>query len=170
MVKLFLKKRVEKLLKGFERKKTFRKYDDIKRIVLLFEIEDFEKVVDFVDKLKADGKEVSAYSFDQKNRVFPDVPDYFHLWNNSKMTVLGFPYSGDLKLFKENSHDTLIDLTNHSIPLYNYLFLNSDADFRVGSDNENSTLYDLLIERKPEQDFSFFAEQLLFYMKSLRSK
>jgi len=170
MVTQFLKYRVGKLLKSFLRNKTFREYGAIKRISILFEIEDFDKIVDFVDILEADGKEVFAYSFDPKNHIFSDLPTNYSIWNKSKMNIWGFPNSADLKLFKEKDADTLIDLTYHILPIYNYLFLNSTADFRVGFDKENSSLFDLLIERNREQDFSFFAEQLLFYMKSLRSK
>lgn len=170
MVTIFLKYRVGKLLKSFVRKKNFREYDAIKQITILFEIDDFDKVVDFVDLLEADGKIVTAYSFDSKNHIFSDLPENYIIWNKATMNSLGFPNSVAMNLFKEKNSDTLIDLTYHSLPIFNYLFLNSTADFRVGFDNEHPLLYDLLIERNQEQDFSFFAEQLLFYMKSLRSK
>jgi len=170
MITLFLKYRVGKLLKSFVRKKIFREYEAIKRITILFEIEDFDKVVDFVDLLEADGKDVTAFSYDTKNHIFSELPANYTIWNKTKMTIWGMPNSVDIKLFKDTEADTLIDLTYHTLPIYNFLFLNSSADFRVGFDNENSALYDLLIERNRAQDFSFFVEQLLFYMKSLRSK
>lgn len=170
MMNFLLKTKIAKLAKEHVRVKTFREYARISQITVLFEIEDFDKVVDFVDILEQDGKKVLAYSFDSKNLLFNDLPENYRIWNKSKMDFWGFPNDVDFKEFKSLKSDTLIDLTGNTLPLYKYLFLNSAATFRVGFEHDDASFYDLLIERNPEHDFSFFAEQLLFYMKSLRSK
>lgn len=170
MINIFIKKQIKKLTKELVRDKTFRQYDDIHRVMLLFDPEDLAVVETFVETLVADGKQVTAFSFDTKNTIYPKLRDGFKIWNKKQLDNRGIPKSTELSLFAENSADTLIDLTKSSSPVLRYLFLHSSADFRIGFNRDNSMLYDLLIERSEGQDFSFFVSQMLFYMKSLRTK
>jgi hypothetical protein len=170
MIKIFLKRQIKKLTDNLVRVKTFRDYEDIRKVILLFDIEDLAVVKTFVDTLIVDGKQVSAYSFDAKKNVYPQLPEHFKIWNKDQLDFYGIPKSAGLSAFTEHTADTLIDLTNASSLVLRYLFLHAPADFRVGFNRDNALLYDLLIERSQEQDFAFFVNQLLFYMKRLRTK
>jgi hypothetical protein len=170
MIKIFLKNKLKKIAREYSGEKTFREYKDIRKIVLLFDMEDLPVVEAFVKTLLSEKKQVSAYSFDSKKTIYPQLPDYFKIWNKNKLDFWGIPHSSDISAFKADVSDTLIDLTKGSSPILQYLSQSSSASFRVGFNLESSKLYDLLIERNQDQDFPFFVDQLLFYMKSLRTK
>jgi len=170
MMNIFLNNRIKKLSKKHSRYKTFREYKDIRKITLLFDMEHLTEVEAFIHTLTEDGKQVTAHSFVMKKTAHPLLSETFHIWNKENLDFWHIPRSSDIKTFKSSKPDTLIDLTNGKSPILRYLFLNSTAAFRVGFNDENAQLYDLLIERNKEQDFSFFVSQLLFYMKSLRTK
>jgi len=170
MINIFLKNQIKKLSKKHSRYKTFREYNDIRKITLLFDMENLPEVEAFVKTLMDDGKQVMAHSFVIKKTAYPQLSENFHIWHKNNLDFWSIPKSSDIKAFKSIKSDTLIDLTNGSSPVLRYLFLSSSAAFRVGFNYENAQLFDLLIERTKTQDFSFFVNQMLFYMKSLRTK
>ena len=170
MMNIFLKNQIKKLTKNSVRVKMFREYKDIRQVMLLFNMEDLAVVESFVKTLVADGKLVTAYSFELNNNAYPQLPDNFTILNKENLNFFRIPKSAELSVFKGHRSDTLIDLTKKPSLILRFLFLNSPSDFRVGFNRDNAPLYDLLIEQNQEQDFSFFVGQMLFYMKSLRTK
>ncbi|MDD4923190.1 MAG: hypothetical protein PHS30_12055 [Bacteroidales bacterium] len=172
MIKIFLQHKIIKLSKVYVRNKRFREYKDIHRVVLFFNMEDMAVVNAFANGLMADGKQVIAYSYDNNadKASLPALPDMYRILTKKQLDFFSFPKKDVISTFSGLSVDTLIDLTVRPSLVLKYLFLNSSADFRVGFNRDNGQLYDLLIERNQEQDFSFFTNQMLFYMKSLRSK
>jgi len=170
MINIFLNNLIKKLTKSHERVKTFREYTDIQHVTILFDMEDLSVVQTFVETLKADGKDVTAFSFASKKSTNMQLPEHFQIWSRNQLDFWGIPKEPDFKKFKGQKSDTLIDLTKNSSSVLRYLLLHSCADFRVGFNHNNAKLYDFLIERNQEQDFSYFVNQMLFYMKSIRTK
>jgi len=170
MLNIFIKYQLNKLTKTFAREKSFREYKDIHKVMLLFDIEDLAQVMPLVDSMLAEGKHVTAYSFELKKTLHPQLSENIKILGNEHLDFWGVPKTDVLSAFKKHTADTLMDLTGKSSLVLQYLFLNFRADFSVGFNRGNLPFYDMLIERNEEHDFSFFADQLLFYMKSLHSK
>lgn len=167
----FLNNKIRNMAKGFVRTKCFREYEDIRRVLLLFDLEHAEEVVDFAKSLTFAGKEVHGLTFlpDAKTAL-PVVPENFKILNHNDLSFMGFPLSNVMENFKGIHPDTLIDLTVVPHPVLQYLSLTCEASYRVGFQREEKTFDDLLLEYHPEQRFDFLTSQLHFYMKSLRSK
>ena len=159
------------MTKSFTRKKCFREYSDIHRVLILFDIVNAEDVKDLAKSLTFAGKEVFAYSFnpDTKNEGLV-MPKNFTLLNQKLLHFTGFPHQHVLAEFAALKPDTLLDLTVQPHPVLQYLSLKSDASYRVGFHREEKTFDDLLIEYNDEQGFVFLTSQLHFYMKSIRAK
>jgi len=170
MIKIFLKRKINKLTKDFVRVKKFREYHTIRDVIVFFNIENLSDVVTFIDKLTKDGKNVTAYSFDKSKNSDHQLPEYYHILTKKSLNFDCTPKIEVLAAFTQHQADTLIDLTINPSLILKYLFLNSSADYRIGFNRDKATLYDLLIEYNQEQEFPFFLEQMLFYMKSLRTK
>jgi len=167
----FLMNKIRKITKEFTRKKCFREYADIRRVVILFDLEHAEDVKDLAKSLKFAGKEVFAYSFNPnaKDEV-PVFPESFTVINRKHLNYKGFPQHQAMEDYKALCPDTLMDLTVQPHPVLQYLSLKSDASYRVGFQREEKTRDDLLLEYDPGQSFVFLTSQLHFYMKSIRSK
>jgi len=167
----FLVNKIRKLTKDFNRKKCFREYADIHRVVILFDLEHAEDVKDLAKSLTFAGKEVYTYSYNPiaKNEL-PVLPSSFTVINRNQLTFTGFPDQQMMESYKSLAPDTLIDLTVQPHPVLQYLSLKSEASYRVGFLREEKTFDDLLLEYDPEQSFVFLTSQLHFYMKSIRSK
>lgn len=169
MVNFFLKMKTRKFRKEYKRIKRFRTYGEIGRIHLLFNIEKLDQVIFFVKALENDGKLVKAYSFDRREIDYSYLPYAFHIWNKKHLNVFNLPLKVHLTEFSDFQADTLIDLTVLPSPLKDYLFFFSKADYRVGFNRDFPGLYDFLLELDQDHDFSFFSDQLLFYLKSIRT-
>lgn len=167
----FLVNKIRKITKEFSRKKCFREYADIQRVVILFDFEHVEDVKDLAKSLKFAGKEVFCYTFNPaaKNEV-PVLPDSFTVLNRKELNFNGFPQQQVMEKYKSLTPDTLIDLTVQPHPVLQYLSLKSEASYRVGFHREEKTFDDLLLEYDAGQSFVFLTSQLHFYMKSIRSK
>lgn len=167
----FLINKIRKITKGFNRKKCFREYADIVRVVILFDLEHAEDVKDLSKSLMFAGKEVFCYTFNPNPKgEGPVLPDSFTVINKKQLTFNGFPPQNMMDDYKSIQPDTLIDLTVQPHPILQYLSLKSDASYRVGFLKEGKAMDDLLLEYDPEQSFVFLTSQLHFYMKSIRSK
>jgi len=172
MITFFLQRKIRKISDSYIRDKKFREYKDIHQVMLFFNMEDLEVVKSFADLLVADGKQVMAYTYDNGvDKSKPSkLPDNYKILTKKDLNFFCFPHDDVVSAFSKYATDTLIDLTVRPSLILKYLFLNSSSDFRVGFNRENGRLYDLLIERNEEEDFAFFVNQMLFYMKSLRTK
>ena len=167
----FLVNKIRKITKEFSRKKCFREYADIHRVVILFDLEHAQDVKDLAKSLTFAGKEVFTYSFNPitKNEI-PVLPQNFTVICRNQLSFTGFPEQQLMESYKSLSPDTLIDLTVQPDPVLQYLSLKSEASYRVGFHREEKTFNDLLLEYDPGQSFVFLTSQLHFYMKSIRSK
>ncbi len=167
----FLANKIRKITKEYSRKKCFREYADIHRVVILFDYEHIEDVKDLAKSLKFAGKEVFSVTYNQKTKdEGPVLPDNFTMLNKNKLAFNGLPQKLVMDNYKSFSPDTLIDLTVQPHPVLQYLSLKSEASYRVGFHREEKTIDDLQLEYDSEQSFVFLTSQLHFYMKSIRSK
>lgn len=167
----FLLNKIRKITKGFSRKKSFREYADIEKVVILFDLEHAEEVKDLSKSLKFADKEVFCYTFNPNTKVeLPVFPDCFTVIKKKDLSFTGLPHQNVMDTYKSIQPDTLIDLTVQPHPILQYLSLKSEASYRVGFLKEEKAIDDLLLEYDPEQSFVFLTSQLHFYMKSIRSK
>jgi hypothetical protein len=172
MMNLFiLKRKTRQILKNWNRVKCFKEYAQVKRVLILFDMENAEAVKDFSKSLQFKGKEVLATSyFAGKKQEMPVVPDHFVLWHRGNVGFDGFPKQKELDALFAFKPDTLIDLCVNPNPTIHYISLLVDAEYRVGFHLGEDSVGDLMIEYNPEQGFEFLASQLHFYMKTLRTK
>lgn len=167
----FLVNKIRKITREFTRKKCFKEYADIRRVVILFDLEHAEDVKDLAKSLKFAGKEVFSYTFNPNPKdEGPVLPENFTIISRKHLNYKGFPQQQTMENYKSLSPDTLIDLTVQPHPVLQYLSLKSEASYRVGFRREEKTIDDLLLQYDPDQSFVFLTSQLHFYMKSLRAK
>jgi hypothetical protein len=171
MFPFILKKKIRKKAHAFERRKNFFEYSEVKRVLLLFDVVHLPEIQVFANQLKQEGKEVVAYTFEEKKRKEPlNMPAGFHLLTGQDTDFFGVPRKSLLQAFTGIQADTIMDLSLQGDLVLRYLYLHSKAEFRVGFNTEFPEWYDLTIETRPDQEYSFLLSQLHFYLKSLRTK
>jgi hypothetical protein len=171
MFPFILKKKIQKKAKTFVRSKNFYEYAQIKRVLLLFDIDRLDHVQAFVGLLRQEGKEVVAYTFEAKVRKEPLVlPKDFYLLTKQNTDILNIPLKPVIQAFTADKADTVMDLSIRGDLVLRYLYLHTKADFRIGFNVDSPEWYDLTIEAHMDQEYGFLLSQLHFYLKTLRTK
>lgn len=170
-------KRLQNALKIHVRQKEFLNIEDINSIGILFDAtnpEDFEKIKNYVNKLKQLGKRVHGVGF-YNAKVIPQNINYtksdFDLFNAKELQGVGEPGSPYIKTFITEIRDLLIDVNlSNKFPL-RYISAMSYAKFKIGIDiPENKNIHDMLISVVPSEGINKYLAQVDFYLKMINKK
>ena len=144
--------------------------DQAKSIGILFDgskPEDRELVLNYAKKLKGQGKKVKLMAYfdsDLKSENFT----YWH-FNKKQVDWALRPKTKEAEDFAQRPFDLLINLSRNAIIPLEYIAALSKARFRVGPSTEKTFCYDLMIEHDSKQDLKVFLQQVVHYLKNMRS-
>lgn len=166
-----IKKKIKSLIASNAKgQHTFKMYDQLKNIVVLYEIADFEGVERGISKLKSGGKQIVSYGYVRKEAIPECDESYKFVIEKKDVNIWGVP-SGELSdLFKEERADVIIDLTHPGCYALQYLFLNHPCDFKAGIKKHAYDFYDVSIVVTDKDEISYLFEQILFYLQNIRTK
>lgn len=160
---------IRKAQRRHQRIKRFRTYREVSRVLVLFNIENLDEAQALVKLLEKDGKHVKAYSLDKRKVDYSFLPHAFTIWDKSDLTAFSVPLKDKLADVEGFKADTLIDMSIKPLPWQALLHFYTAADYRVGFSCQDPSRFDLLLTTGPEKSLAFFLDQLLFYLKSIRT-
>ncbi|MDR1883124.1 MAG: hypothetical protein LBR26_10155 [Prevotella sp.] len=169
MVGFIIKKKIQAALKNNDRTRIFRKLDDMKKILILFTVEDWNEILQISRDLKENGKEVVLWTVqskkDENSHAFPPEVKAIAQKDISKWRGLS---SSLIDGFKELSYDTLLDLTTKNDRSLLYLLAANSAGFCIGVREQDFKVYDLIIFKKESSDLLETYNQIKFYLNNIR--
>lgn len=169
MCNLIMNMSLRRARRKHQRVKRFRSYQEVNRVLVLFNIEHLDEAVALVKILEADGKKVKAYSLDKRRIDYSLLTFAFCIWNKSHLSVFSVPLREHLAAVEAFNADTLIDMSLKPAPWQALVHYHTQADYRIGFDCQDPSRFDLILTLGQEQSLAFFLDQLLFYMKSIRT-
>lgn len=169
MSNLIIKAFIRKARNHHQRIKRFRTYQEVERVLVLFNIEHLDEAQALVKILEKDGKRVRAYSLDKRKIDYQFLPHAFHIWNKADLTAFSVPLKDQLEEVAGFNADTLLDMSLNPLPWQQLLHFHTAADYRIGFDCQDPSHFDLLLATGQEKSLAFFLDQLLFYLKSIRT-
>jgi len=133
----------------------------------LFDVPDYNQVMEFVTQLQHDHIEVKALGFVQHkkliNRFLPKLSYDFFSSNN--INWFSKPVNDRVQDFISREFDLLIDLTMHEHLPVKYVVGLSKARCKVGRfSHENARYYDLMIKIQPMTALREFILQIKHYL------
>lgn len=193
------KRKKAKYLQQTTRERKWVDYNKAKTILLLFESDYIEKnrfIRKIINQLTSDGKKVSAWGFLDKKMTSTAILPTFRILDRSTIDWFERPKAPFLRELSENEYDMLIDLTLQDILPLQYVCLYANAAFKIGINGRMDNIFDFrIIIPKPEPDElmsehdqenqiefkdlnetlfhtdqQFLFEQIIHYLKSIRSK
>ena len=157
-------KYVNKLLNARKVAVSNKKINSIGVILHLNEFSDFEAMRTYFKALGIKPNKTKIIAFVE------DAKDANPLWD-SYFNPKDFGWKGkitniELKTFIDYEFDALISFYKEDILELNLITASSKANFKIGLSNEDSRLYDLIIDVKPKQ-FALFKNELKKYLTVL---
>lgn len=161
--------------RNLKRNKRNFSLDSALSIGILYEYkndEDFKVIEDLIHKLQALKKEVKVLAFIDGNNMLEYIPQKLSVDFFQKQDLNWFlsPKSTYLKSFINTNFDILIDLNvNKSFPL-KYVSAISKSSYKVGIyDEDMKEILDLLVKPKKDSDLKKMIEEILHFLKLLKT-
>jgi len=169
MFNFLQKKRVESALESHKREKIFLNFESIKRVLIIFNIEDWDNVSNVINDLQKNKKEVVAWTIRPKKFHIEesDYPPIVRIINGAKETTWKHALTENVvSEFEELKYDTLIDLTIDDNNILNYLLACNTSRFCIGIRESDMNAYDFIMLKKEENDILETYEQMKSYLNS----
>lgn len=172
--KRYINSNISKLKKQQSQKpRDFRNYEEIKQVLLLADASDvsvYEHIKSIKSKFEKDGKKVgivlfvsdkTTSDFFAKSSTVKVITEDSFKWNAApEDEVIRYISGYDLLINLNDVHSTYID----------YLTLLADAKLKAGSAKNDESILDFMVEIGETMDLQFLAEQIIFYLRTIKSK
>lgn len=168
MLEYFLQRRIKNGIKRYNRSHIFKKYRDIKNILILFNIEDWFDILPIIQSLKEDHKNIKIWTIKPKETQSFKFSEHVRVLDPStSLNWMGLFKDEILHEFGNLQYDTLIDLTSHEDPYLTYLLTQNKSEFCIGFTERPHKLYNFVLLKDEEQSLSESFVQLKTYLKDI---
>jgi hypothetical protein len=170
-------KQLQRALKIHVRQKEFLNIEHVRSVGIIFDATDkqeFDRIKNYVSKLKQAGKTVRGIGFYDAKQIPEDLSyskSDFDLFNAKEVQGLGTPSSPYIKSFITEVRDLLIDVNlKNKFPL-RYIAAMSYARCKVGIDMpENAMIHDILVSVDPAQGTEKYLQQADVFLAMINKK
>ena len=156
------------------REHRFLNMDMMKRVLILFNYEDWYQVKEIVQDMEAKGKEVLLWTIEPKKGkekgTIKETPSASRIRIITTKEISWFFGLSPMvkKEFEELACDTLLDLTTYTDKHLHSLLAISGAQFCIGIKELDDKIYDFTIIKEEEKDLLDTYNQIKFYLNNIR--
>lgn len=173
MLDFFLQRSLKSELKQNNRKHSFLNFEGIHNILVLFDIQDWEKISPIIKDLERNGKNVILWTIKPKateeQTLTPKLP------KNVNIIDLKIDLDWKRMIKKEKiiqfdilKYDTFLDLSVEPNDYSKLLLLSNKSNFCLGFKDNGDKLYDFVILKEEEQSLFEAYEQLKIYLEHIK--
>ncbi len=144
-------------------------WENIKDIVILFESDNAEGNTDIQDiilQLRAEGKNVSAWGYTPKYKIYTAPSTIFRILGKEDTTLCGNIKKASLQVWENLPCDLLLDLTLQDIRPLQHLTITSKATLKTGKQRDGNT-YQFMINNTTTRTELY--KQIVHYLKTIQS-
>jgi hypothetical protein len=177
MYKFFLRRKIKKIVNRSDRQKAYHNLREIKKMLVLFDMKDYEDANHFIQQMKKMGKRIKAVAYKDKNDTKKYSKDLVNIVTAKEMkNVKGESLSELLQSLNKNDFGLVVDLTLKENLLMQYLLVSVKSPFKVGFYKTDFPIHDMVIAIPPEQEESKIAsvkelsKQLIHYLTIISSE
>ena len=154
------------------RQAVFPHFDDVRSVLVLYESDLSEKntlVKALRDELILENKDVVLWGYCNKKEITSLILPQSRILGRPDINLLGAPKRDVIEDLQKRPYDLLIDLTQQPCLPLRYVAMYARADFKA-SLNNNSGLYDFMIDMEPQQTPEELFRQIVKYLKMINAK
>ena len=160
-----------RLKKQQARETRFPQYDQVKDILLLYESSLTEKnpaITGLAKRLQQEGKDVTTWGYADKKDITSAILPQSRILGRRNLGLTGMPKADVLQDLQSRHYDLLIDLTQHPCLALHYTALYAQCRFKTGMHLQDG-LHDLMIDMPAQDTPVALFEQIIHYLKTIRS-
>jgi hypothetical protein len=170
MIKNVIINKIKANLQNGTKSKQPIAFSDARKVAITFEIADYPFIQNLVSQLENEGTEcrLIVYS-DAKEKVFPEIRGF--IFSRKNLDFWSVPNQDIEKRFLDEiaDADVLLDLTVHNYLPLSYLISKASVRLKAGIKKEGFGLYDFMLEAPKNLDLRFLSEQIMSYLRKLKS-
>lgn len=168
MLDYFLQQKISTGLKKYRKEHCFLNYNDIKNVLILFDIEDWYEILPIIEKLKKDGKKVIAWTIRPTQSQVFRFPHYVRVIEpNKDINWLKLLKPEVLEDFKRLNYETIMDLSSGENDYILWLLTQNKSQFAIGLVKNEYKLYDFTLLKEKEQSHFEAFEQMKIYLECI---
>lgn len=170
MFSFFIKKKVNSVLENNIRKHTFRNFESMKRVLILFSYQDWGEISQIVKDLEKEGKEVllwTTQSKKDKTVISAGGSDKLHVITSKDLSWHKQISPSVIEKFKALSYDTLLDLTTDTNSTLLYLLANNQSEFCIGIKELDHKVFDFILLKENDKNLIETYNQIKFYLGNI---
>ena len=147
-------------------------WDKAHSILIFYTIKDHESIKKILNDLRREKKEVHTCVYVPTKDTLPSSTDKrtILILEKKDVNIWGFPSKNTKAKLKAIQADILIDLSHPDCLALQYAALLHACTFKVGINYTGQAWYDLGLSLTDKKDISYLFEQILYYLRSIRSK
>jgi hypothetical protein len=173
MYKFLLRKKIKKALTNSDRVKVYHSLKEVKDILILFDISDYDDVIHFVYKMRVMGKRVKTIGY-KNDKDIKNYPKTTKIVTSKEMKS----WKGDFLVsvsdfIKKEKFDLVIDFNLRQNLLLQYILVLINSPFKVGFQKSDFQLHDMIILPSSESNelsaIKELSRQLIYYLTTISS-
>lgn len=164
----FIKQKIASLVKkASAQNHYFRTLKEIRCILVLYNVEDQDKVEPCLETLRMMHKEIKVCAYVPEGFQQLSDDSYIPIYAQKDLTLWGFPSESRRVELNAYKADLLIDLSRPNCLPMQYLMLQHPCTFKVGIKRELD-MYDMAIAATERDDIEYLFGHILFYLQRIR--
>ena len=165
----FIKKKIANAYRNNNRRHEFHSFQDIRKVLILFNMEDWTYIDRIIRDLQDKGKTVFGWTLKPKHEEnAPILPQNVRMIDPAKdLSWQQLPAGHVTGEFKNMEYDTLFDLTTKTRYYMTYLLMLNDSKLSVGIKEIEEKMYDCIILKEEDKDLYETYEQIKFYLDNM---
>lgn len=168
MLDYFLQRSIKSKLRNYKREHSFRNFGQIKDVLILFNIDQWDQIQPIIKDLQKNKKSVIAWTIRPKDKSQVSLPDYVRVVQPDEINWVQLFKNNITSEFKKLSYDTLFDFCtlqdNHLL----LLLLNNSSHFCVGFQNKGYKLHNFILHKDENQRFIDAYNDLKNYLEHIQ--
>lgn len=170
MFEFILKNKIKNAFDNNTRTHLFRPEHAIRRVMLLYNIEDWEQISLIIEDMKKRGKTVSSWTTrltPDSKKITPQI-EGTHIITTKETPLLSGVSSWIKYEFEAKTYDTLIDFTIKPEDVLLYLLALNSSEFCVGIKEMEEKMYDFVVLKSEQRTLVETYNQIKFYLNNIR--
>jgi len=168
MFDYFLQRSIKSGFKKYHRESSFMNFDDMKDIVIFFDMENREEIIPVIEDLKRNGKNVHAWTMKSGGSSLKSGGDIRVIEPEKDLSLLRSLKPEVLEEFDKLYYDTLIDFSSSDNNYFLLLLSRNKSRFCIGIIEREYKIYDFILLKEEGYSLSDSYDQLKIYLKQIQ--